>query len=188
MRYVYDMYQYIGFAHLVKGAFKGLYKLRREFSDKSYGIAQKERYIAYYDLSDGGVEGGEKLVLGKYVRLRKEVHQSGLAYIGISDEREPYELAAVASLGGHLPVYLRKLFLEPGYPFPYYAPVYLNLAFTHSSAHSYTAPLPFEVGPHSGEPGEHVVVSRELHLHLRVRGLRPLREYLEYEARTVYHR
>ena len=67
MRHVNDVHQDIGFTYLVQGAFKGLYKLCRQLSDKSYRVAQKEGYIAYYDLSDGGVEGGEEFVLGEYV-------------------------------------------------------------------------------------------------------------------------
>ena len=61
------MREYVCFPYLVQRTFEGFNKLCREFTDKSYGIAQEERYILYYDLPDGSVEGCEEFILGKHV-------------------------------------------------------------------------------------------------------------------------
>ena len=44
------MHKDISFTDLIQGTLKSLYELVRKFSNKSYGVAEKERNIFYYNL------------------------------------------------------------------------------------------------------------------------------------------
>ena len=56
------------------------------------------------DLAHRGVKGGKELVFGEDVTLGEDVHQSGLAYVGVADQGDTDELAAVLALHRHLAV------------------------------------------------------------------------------------
>ena len=93
------------FANLVKGAFECLDKLCWQLAYETYGIAQKKRNIAYYNLPHRGVQSCKELVLCKDIGLGKQVHQCAFSYVCISHKRQAHHLPAVASLRGHLAIH-----------------------------------------------------------------------------------
>ena len=149
--------QQIGLANLVEGRLERLDKMGRQLADKPYGIGQKHRQIVYDDLPDSGVERGEKLVLGKHVALAQQVHQRRLADVGISDEGNARQLAAVLALHCLLAVDGSQLLLKPGYARQDYAAVglYLGLA---GATHTDTAALALEVSPHSRQARQQILI------------------------------
>ncbi len=128
---------------------------------------------------------GEELVLREHVGLRQDVHQGALADVRIADERKPHQGAAVAALGGHLAVDLLQVLLEFRDPLLDDPAVHLDLGFTHTAAGAHAATLPLQVRPHTGEPGQHVLIMSQFHLHLRIGSLGPLGENLQDQARPV---
>ena len=54
-----------------------------------------------------------------------------------------------------------------------------------AAARSRAAPLPFEVRPQAGEPGQQVFVLGQLHLRFGIGRLRPCEEDVQNQARAV---
>ena len=78
-----------------------------------------------------------------------------------------------------------NVFLEFGDALLHNTAVDFDLGLTHAAAGAHAAPLALQVRPHARQAGEHVVVVRQFHLHLGVRGLSPLGEDFQDEAGTV---
>ena len=78
------MHEYVCFTHFVQCALERFYQLCREFSDESYGIAEKKWTVFYDHLSYRSIQGRKELVFGENVAFREEVHQCTLADIGVS--------------------------------------------------------------------------------------------------------
>ena len=161
------------FPYFVQGALERLHKLVRKFSYEADSIAEEKWSVVYHNLSDGGVQGGEKLVFGKDLALGEKVHDGALSHVGIAYKRNSYHTSAMASLGCHLAVYLLELVFELGDLVHYYTAVCLQLLFTGSASGSSTSPLPFQAAPHAGKPREDVLVSCKLDLSLGVCRLGP---------------
>ena len=185
MRDVDDVHEDVGFSHFVERTLESFDELGGKFADESDRVAQQEWNVLDDYLSDGGVEGCEEFVFGENVRFRKQVHKGTLANVGVADKSESYHLSAVPALGAHLPVYLGKLFLEPGNSLLNDSAVGLNLGFSHTAAGTSSSPLPFEVSPHAGQAWKHVIVFGQLYLHLGIGRLGPLGEDFQDEAGAV---
>ena len=179
------MHQQIGLAHLVERRFERLDQLGRQFADEPDRIRKQERQVVEDHLADRGVERGEELVLGKNLALRNQVHQRRFADVGIAHQRNADHRTAVGTLDRHLTVDFPQVLLEFGDPVADDTAVGLDFAFARAAAGSRAAPLPFEVGPHTRKPGQHVLVIGQLHLRLGIGGLRPRHENIENQARTV---
>ncbi len=156
------------FSYLIQGTFEGLYKLSGKLSDESYSVAEKEWYILYHYFSDSCVQGGEKFVLSKDVRFGQEVHKRALPYIGIPYKGKSHHRASIAPLRRHLAVNFFQFLLKAGDSLLYNSAVDFDLGFAHTSAGSDASPLSLKMGPHTGEPREHILVPGELYLHFCV--------------------
>ena len=178
------MNQQVGVADLVEGRLERLHKVGGELADESHGVGQQEREIVDGDFAHGGVECGEKLVLGKDVALAQQVHQCGFSYVGVAHQGHAGEFAAVFALDGLLAVDVGQLLLEPGYAALDDASVGLDLCLARAS-HADTALLTLEVGPHSCQSREQILILRQLHLRLGRGGLCAAGEDVEDQARTV---
>ena len=185
MRNIDHMHQQVGFAHLVERRFERLDQFGRQFADEADRIRKQKRQVVEDHLADRGVERGEELVLGKDLALRNQVHQRRFADVGIAHQRHADHRTAVGALDRHLTVDLLQILLELGDPVADDTAVGLDFAFARAAAGPRTAPLPFEVGPHTRKPGQHVLVIGQLHLRLGIGGLRPRHENIEDQARTV---
>ena len=86
MRYVNHMHEDICLADFVKSTLECFYELMREFSDETYSIAEKERYVFYHYFSYCSIKGSEEFVFSKYITLREQVHKRALTYVCISYE------------------------------------------------------------------------------------------------------
>src|SRR3989339_1737731 len=115
-----------------------------KFSYKTDGIAKKKWNIFNYNLSDSCVQCGKKLVFCKYVTLCKEVHKSAFSNIRISNQRNPYHIASVASLCRHLAVNFLELLFKTTDFIKDYPPVCFNLTLSRTS-HSNSSTLTFKV-------------------------------------------
>ena len=179
------MNQQVGFANLVQRRFERLDQFRRQFADKAHRVRKQEGQIVENHLADRGVERGEELVLGENLAFRNQVHQRRFADVGIAHQRHADHRTAVGALDRHLTVDFPQVLLEFGDPVADDTAVGLDFAFARAAAGSRAAPLPFEVGPHTRKPGQHVLVIGQLHLRLGIGGLRPRHENIENQARTV---
>ena len=185
MAYVHHVKEKVCFPDLIKRALERFHKLVREFSDEAYGIAEEERSVVYNHLSYGCVQGGEELVFRKDLALGEKVHYGALSNIGIAYKRDSYHASAMASLGGHLAVYLLELVFELRDLVHYYTAVCLQLFFTGSATGSATSTLSFQVAPHTGKPRENILVSCKLDLGFGISSLGPHRENIQNQRRAV---
>jgi len=71
-----NVYQDVGFPHLIQCRFKRFDQAVRKLADEANGVGEQERQILEYDLSDGSIQGGKKLVFRKNIRFAEQVHQS----------------------------------------------------------------------------------------------------------------
>ena len=185
MRDVDHMHQQVGFAHLVERRFERLDQLGGQFADESHGIGQQEREVVENHLAHRRVECCKEFVLGKHLAFGDQVHQRGLAHVGIAYQRHTHHRTAVRALHGHLTVDFLQILLEFGDPVTDDTAVGLDLALTGTAAGTGTAALPFEVSPHARKAGQHIFVVGQLHLRLGIGRLRPRHENIEDQARTV---
>ena len=190
---VYDVQQQVCLACLVEGRFEGIDKVCGQFSDESYGISEQEGKVFYHHLADGGVEGGEQLVLGKHLALGQHIHDGALTDVGISHECHADESAPVLALRRLLLVYLRQTFFQQRHAVQDDASVHLQLCLTRSAqshgtlsaAAARAAALSLKVRPQPLQTGQHVAILRQLHLRLGIRRLGTHGEDVEDEARAV---
>ena len=174
MRDVYDVYQQVGFAHLVERRLEALHQVGRQLADKTDGVGQQEGQVVNGHLAHGGVERGKELVLGKDVTLRQQVHHRRLAHIGIAYQGHTYQPATVLALRGLLLVNILEALLEQGDAVQDDTTVHLQLCLARA-AQSHTAlaatrtgaaALAFQVGPQALQSGQHIAILRQLHLRL----------------------
>ena len=170
----------VGLSDLVECGLETLDKESWQLSDEADGVGEQEGDIADDDLSDGGVESGEKLILGEDLGFGERVHERALSDIGVADERDSYELAAVLALCRHLSVDMSELLLEERNAVEDNTPVGLDLLLARAS-HADATLLPLEVGPEACESGEKVLVLSEFDLGLGVGCARPAGEDVENE-------
>ncbi len=181
---VYHMHENIGIAHLVEGRLERVDKMRGEFADKADGVGEQEREVVDNHLAHCSVERGEKFVFGKHIRLAQQVHQRGLAHIGIAHKGDAREFASVFALYGFLLVDALQFLFQPRNLVEDDTSVGLNLGLTRT-AHTDTASLAFEVSPHSGESRQQVLVLRKFHLSACGCRLRSLGEDVENQVCAV---
>ena len=136
------------------------------------------------DLADGRVERSEELILSEDLALRQHVHQRGLPYVGIADESDADELAAVLALHRHLAVDDLQLGLEVGDTVLDDTAVGLELRLPRAT-HPHTPTLALEVCPQAGQSGEHIAILSQLDLRLSVGRGSSGGEDIEDEARAV---
>ena len=85
----------------------------------------------------------------------------------------------------HLLVHFLQVFLQFGNFLLDNPPVHLDLGLSHTAAGAHAAPLPLQVGPHTGEARKHVLIMSQFHLHLGVGCLGPLGKDFQDEAGPV---
>ena len=147
------------------------------------------------DLAHCGVQRGKELVLREDLALGQQVHQRGLAHVGISHQCHADEPSAVLALGAFLFVYLCQALFQQGHAVQDDASVHLQLRLTRSTqthrafptAGARAASLSFEVRPQALQAGQHVLVLRQLYLRLGVGRLCPHGEDVEDERRAVQY-
>ena len=138
---------------------EGVDKVGWQFADESDSVGEQKRKVVDYHLAHRGVERGKQLVLGKYVRLAEQVHKRRLAHVGVAHERDARQLAAVFTLYRFLPVDVFEFHFQTRYFVEDDSSVGLYLCLART-AHADTAPLAFEVCPHSSESWQQILVLR----------------------------
>ena len=181
------MYQQVCLAHLVKCRFEGFYQVVRQLTDEAHRITQEERQVVERYLANSGVQRGEEFILCKDLRLAQQVHQCGLAHVGVTYERHAHHLPAVLALGSHLLVYLLEVFSQQGNALSDDTLIRLYLRLTHTTAGGAAASLAVEVRPHTGQARQHILQMRHLHLRLSITRLGTLQEDFQDKYRSVHH-
>ena len=184
MRDIHHVHQHVGLAYLVEGRLERVDKVSWQLADEADGVGEQDGQVVDGNLAHGGVEGGEKLVLGKDVAFAEQVHYRALAHVGVSHQGHAGELAAVFALDGLLLVDGGQLLLQQRDAVEDDAAVGLDLCLT-GAAHADTAALTLEVGPHARQSRQQVLVLGELDLRLGAGRLRAAGEDVEDEARAV---
>ncbi len=168
------MQQEISLASLVERTLERVHQVGRQLAYESYGVGKEEGQIVNHHLSYGSVECGKEFVLGEHLTLGKEVHDGGLAHVGVAHERHTNHSATVLALGVLLLVNLSKAFLQEAHAAENDTAVHLQLGLTRSAktyrtlsaARSGTATLAFQVRPESLQARQHVAVLCQFHLRL----------------------
>ena len=181
---VHDMNEDVAVSHLVKRAFEGFHQMGGQLADEADGVGQQERQVGNHHLADSGVKCRKEFILGKYLALAQDVHQCGFAHIGIAHERNAGEFAAVFALSDLLLVKLGQFLLEQGNLGLDDTAVGLDLRLT-GAAHTDTASLAFQVGPHARQTRQQILVLGQFDLHLGTGCLGPFGKNVEDEARAV---
>ena len=116
----------------------------------------------------------------------QQVHDGAFAHICISDQGNTHQRTAVAALAGHLTVDLLELVFEAGYAVQNDTTVGLQLALT-GTPHVDTASLALEVGPHTRQAGQQILVLGQLDLRLGVGRTGALGKDVQDQSGTVYN-
>ena len=66
-----------------------------ELAYESYRVGKQKRQIVDNHLAHGGVKCGEQFVLGEHIAFAQQIHEGGLAYVGISYEGHSGKFAAI---------------------------------------------------------------------------------------------
>ena len=164
------MQQQIGVLQFLQRGLEGLDQLMGQLADKSHRVGDDYiQRIADGQQPRGGVQRVEKSVVGRYVRAGDGVEQCGLARVGIAhDGHHGYlVLPPTLALGGadapHLLQFLLQFVdLPPDVP-----PVRLQLRLTgalRADGRTAGAALPFQMRPHTDQPGQQILILRQLYL------------------------
>ena len=129
----------------------------RELAYESYRVGKQKRQIVDNHLAHGGVKCGEQFVLGEHIAFAQQIHEGGLAYVGISYEGHSGKFAAIFTLYRLLRVDSGEFGLEARYFVEDDTAVGFNLRLA-GTARAYTATLTLQVGPHSGKAREQILV------------------------------
>ena len=193
MRDVHHVHQQISLTHLIKGTLKALYQIGGQLADKAHRICQQERQIVDGHLPHSGIKGGEELILCKHFALGQQVHHRTLSHIGIAHQGHTNQATSVFTLGGLLFVDLCQTLFQQGDALQDDTTVHLQLSLTRatkphgtfSATRARSATLSFQVCPKPLQTGEHIAMLRQFHLSLRLSGLRPHSEDIQYQRSTV---
>ena len=74
MRYIHNMQEEVGLAHLIESALEGVHEVVWQLAYESHRVREQEGQIVHNDFTYRGIQGGKELVLGKHLALGKEVH------------------------------------------------------------------------------------------------------------------
>ena len=95
---IHDVEYEIGFADFVQRGLEGLDEAVRQFADEADGVGEQEWQVFDDHFADSGVQSGKEFVFGEDIGLADEIHQGGLAHVGIADKGYSDELTTVAAL------------------------------------------------------------------------------------------
>ena len=186
MRDIDHMNEDIGIAHLVEGAFEGIYEVGGELANKPYGVGEQEREVVDNHLAHSGVESGKKFVFGKHIALAEQIHKGGFTHIGVADKGNTGEFSAILALDGLLAVESAETLLKERDFVENDTTVGLNLSLT-GTAHTDTTALALEVGPHASESRQEILILCEFDLHLGIGGLCTLGKDVQNQIGSVKH-
>ena len=161
----------------------------RQFPDKSDRVGEQKRLlIGEIDFAGRGVERGKEGVLDEDIGSRESAQQGGFSSIGVADDggiRHGGPLAILALIGA-VASHLHEIPLEPVDLPANFALILFELAFT-LALRSDAAPLLAQMAPGTGQPGEGVRHSGQIHLDLRLACLGAGSENIENDHLAVDH-
>ena len=157
----------------------------REFTNKSNRIREQERQVLNCYFAHSGIQRGKEFVFSENLRLANQVHDGGLAHVGIADKCYTHHLATVLALRSHLAVNLFQFLTEQSNTLSDDSFIRLNLCLTHTTAGGTTSALTVKVRPHTGQTRQHILQMRHLYLRLSIGGLCTVQENLKNEDSAV---
>src|SRR5688572_3152273 len=198
-RSVDHVQQQVGVHGLLERGAERRYQPMRQVAHESDGVGQ--HHVARVGLRlvrthfgqpyapRGRIQGGEQLVGGVGVGVRKRIEQRRLAGVGIADDRDRKHIApdARAALHGALLLQLIQLSLQDLDSCCDVAPIELQLLLARTAGLAQAAALALEVAPAAHQPCRKMLQARELHLQLALAGLRALREDLQDQLGAIEH-
>ena len=184
-----DVEQQIGVRQLLQGGLESLHQMVGQLADEAYRIAE-EHCAGIGDLqgTGGGVQCIEEPVVGGNVRTGQLVEQGGLTGVGVAHNGHHRYLVLLpaGTLGGTHPAHLIQLLpqlLDFSADVP---PVGLQLGLTRTAGTD-SALLPLQVGPHTQQTGQQVLILGQLHLEAALLGAGPLSEDVQNKSRPIQH-
>ena len=183
------MEQQVGKGELLQGGLEGLHQMVGQLADKANRVRQEHR-AGVRDLQGpgGGVQSVKQAVVGRDLRAGELVQQGGLARVGIAHDGYHRHLVfdPPLPLGGTHPAHIPQLVLQLGDLSVDVPPVGLQLGLA-GAAGADGALLPLQMGPHSQQPGQQVLVLGQLHLEPPLPGAGPLGKDVQDQGGAVHH-
>ena len=171
-----DVQQQVGVEHLLQGRAERLDQLGRQVPDESDGVGEHHRpAVIELAAAGGGIQGGEQSVLHQHSCPGQGVEETGLAGVGVADDRDRRHLAVQppAALGVADLLHVLDLAAQPGHPLPDAAAVGLDLGLAGPAGADATtasagpaARLPGHRLTPTAQPRQHVLHLRQFHLRL----------------------
>ena len=188
------MEQQVGVLQLLQRRLEGLHQLVGELADKADGVRDHHiQRVADGELASGGIQGVKEAVVGRDGRPGELIQQGGFPGVGVAHDGNHRGLVLLPelALGGPHPADLLQVPADLVDLLVDQAAVGLQLglagALGANSSLAAAAALALQVGPHTGEPGQQVLVLRQLHLQPALLGLGPLGEDVQNQAAAVQY-
>ena len=154
---------------LVQSGLERLHQGGRQLLDEPHGVG--EGYLAPFrqlELTRGGIQRGEQLVVCQHVRLRQAVEQARLAGIRVAGQGNLEHAAGIAPLALHGAHFgkMRQLALDGGDALAHHAAVHFQLAFAFAEARADAAAhaVGRQMRPHAAQARQQVLVLGQPHL------------------------
>ncbi len=174
----------VGIANLGKRRTKRRDDPGRKLSDQADRVDDER--VAPAELADSRIEGREQAIRGDLRSFREAVEERRLARVGVPGDRDLERMAPSAFLDAAGSLDLGEVFLQQRDSMADFAPIELELLLARAAAPD-SASEPRQTAVFSGEPGQQVLVTRELDLRARFAAPGVQGEDFQDEARAVCH-
>ena len=181
--------QQVGFQGGFQGGLESVDKGVGQVGDEAHRVRQDDGRVGVgTEGSEGGVEGGEELVLLQNLGQAHAVHQGGFSRIGVSHQCHgqgvvlPLFALLLPGFGDLLQFFFVVLDAVADH-----AAIQLNLLFPLAAPDSDASLLPSQVAPHSRQSGEQILQTGDLNLNLCLPGSGVLSEYFQDDVDPIDH-
>ncbi len=180
----------IGGSNLLQRGPEGGDQIRWQIGDKAHRVGQDGRPGGgQRELSHGGIERGEQLILCRHPCPGQPIEQRRLAGIGVADQGD-HRIRHPAARGAMQPACAFdrfKLAFDARDALVDAPAIELDLAFTRTTDEAHTATLPLQMGPGSNQAGTLIAERCQFHLQTTFLGLRTGAENLQDQTGPVDH-
>ena len=182
--------QHIGLGRFFQRGLEGLHQPVRQVADEAHRVGQDDVGPRPQMQPPGErIERGKELVGRQRPRTGEAIEQRGLAGVGVADQRHAQGLAALAGTTARaaLAIHLLQPFAHLADLVVDHPAVQLQLGFAGAAAHTDTAALALEVGPHPHQARGLVLQPGKLDLQLALVAAGTLGKYFDDQFGAVGH-
>ena len=182
-----DMQKQVGEFQFLQRRPEGVHQMMGQLCNKSHGVGQNHiQIVRNRQKPGGGVQGVKQPVVGGNPRAGELVEQGGFSRIGVAHNghhRDGIFHPPLPLDGAHL-AHLFQLFFQTVNALPDVPPVGFQLGLAGAPGAD-AAALPGKARAHAGQPGQQILVLRQLHLKPAFLRLCPLGENVQNQGASV---